>query len=305
MDFPVLSFDQDLSSCLTKEMTEETPVMNFYDFAEVDKNPLSAICESSSDFSALRGLPDISNLDSGVEELSVDLQELIDRTSREDAALSSQLFPDLPDTPTCLPAVDCHSDDTDAIPDSDRQETDAEKIQEVSFLPTDFLGNENLSVFPLVMPIRLAEATNEFIVIEPYDFELAATPTPINDEVLIDPTPSSSTAAPPEGALIDNQGTTTLKSKPPSNGKNRRKPYEKGSTEYVEKRERNNVAVRKSRDKAKLRQTETNNKVKELTEENQVLQKKVDLLTKELSVIKGLFANVGVSFPAQFKNLFE
>ena len=67
----------------------------------------------------------------------------------------------------------------------------------------------------------------------------------------------------------------------------RRKQPEHGSAEYQAKRERNNIAVRKSRDKAKERQQVTESRVKELTTQNQQLLKKVDLLTKELTVLKG------------------
>ena len=80
---------------------------------------------------------------------------------------------------------------------------------------------------------------------------------------------------------------------------------EKGSVEYTLKRERNNVAVRKSRDKAKKRQKETEDKVKVLTNQNENLQKKVDLLTKELNVLKGLFANVGAALPKEYKQYIE
>ena len=79
---------------------------------------------------------------------------------------------------------------------------------------------------------------------------------------------------------------------------------DKASCEYKERRERNNIAVRKSRDKAKIRQNETNGKVKELTTKNDQLQKKVDLLTKELNVLKGLFSNIGSALPADLKAHF-
>ncbi|ELU14768.1 hypothetical protein CAPTEDRAFT_48594, partial [Capitella teleta] len=71
-----------------------------------------------------------------------------------------------------------------------------------------------------------------------------------------------------------------------------RKAHSKGTEEYKQRRERNNVAVRKSRDKTKRQQIETQQKVQELSNENDRLQKKVDLLSKELSVLKGLFSNI-------------
>ncbi|CAB3378969.1 Hypothetical predicted protein [Cloeon dipterum] len=71
------------------------------------------------------------------------------------------------------------------------------------------------------------------------------------------------------------------------------KPMDKSSEEYRRRRERNNIAVRKSREKAKLRSRETEEKVKHLMNENNRLQKKIESLTEELSMLRSLFANVG------------
>lgn len=72
-----------------------------------------------------------------------------------------------------------------------------------------------------------------------------------------------------------------------------KKSLEKGSDEYRQKRERNNIAVRKSRFKSKQKYVETQHKVDELQEENTRLQSKVDFLTKELNVLRSLFATTG------------
>ena len=87
-----------------------------------------------------------------------------------------------------------------------------------------------------------------------------------------------------------------------SAGKSRRRMPQKDSEEYKERRERNNIAVRKSRDKAKTRHKETEGKVVELTKKNDELQKKVDLLQKELTVLRGLFSNVGAALPQEFRD---
>lgn len=68
-----------------------------------------------------------------------------------------------------------------------------------------------------------------------------------------------------------------------------------GDEDYVKKRERNNIAVRKSRRKAKQRIEETKKRVDDLTKENEDLRIKVALLQKELNVLRSLFANGGVS----------
>ncbi|KAM9296484.1 CCAAT/enhancer-binding protein beta [Gastrophryne carolinensis] len=71
--------------------------------------------------------------------------------------------------------------------------------------------------------------------------------------------------------------------------KQQKKSLDKQSTEYKVRRERNNIAVRKSRDKAKLRNMETQHRVLELSAENDKLQKRVEQLTRELSTLRALF----------------
>ncbi|CAG5114780.1 unnamed protein product [Candidula unifasciata] len=102
------------------------------------------------------------------------------------------------------------------------------------------------------------------------------------------------------GTLSSTRGRRPHGSIIPYSTKSRRRQAEKGTQEYVEKRARNNVAVRKSRAKAKEKQRETEGRVRHLLEQNEQLQKKVDLLTKELTVLKGLFTNIGSSIPDEF-----
>ncbi|GCB77802.1 CCAAT/enhancer-binding protein gamma [Scyliorhinus torazame] len=65
--------------------------------------------------------------------------------------------------------------------------------------------------------------------------------------------------------------------------------YSKESDEYRQRRERNNMAVRKSRLKSKQKAQDTQQRVNELKEENERLEAKIKLLSKELSVLKDLF----------------
>ncbi|XP_046549486.1 CCAAT/enhancer-binding protein beta-like [Haliotis rubra] len=92
---------------------------------------------------------------------------------------------------------------------------------------------------------------------------------------------------------------------PSGKGNSRKRQLPKGTEEYIEKRARNNIAVRKSRAKAKEKQKQTEGRVSSLVGENERLQKKVDLLTKELNVLKGLFINVGAALPSSFAKLLE
>ena len=71
------------------------------------------------------------------------------------------------------------------------------------------------------------------------------------------------------------------------------------SDEYRDKRERNNESVRKSREKARQRQEQTEERLGSLSAENRRLQDKVDSLEKELAILRGLFSNVGAAVPRE------
>ncbi|XP_051969872.1 CCAAT/enhancer-binding protein delta-like [Xyrauchen texanus] len=68
-----------------------------------------------------------------------------------------------------------------------------------------------------------------------------------------------------------------------------KKTTDRYSPEYRQRRERNNVAVRKSRDKAKQRNLEMQQKMLELNVENERLHKTIDQLTRELSSLRNFF----------------
>lgn len=89
------------------------------------------------------------------------------------------------------------------------------------------------------------------------------------------------------------------KATPPSKASAKKKIPDKNAVEYKLKRQRNNEAVKKSRNKSKLRVLETEQRVKELEEENNQLQSKIALLSKELNVLKGLFSSAGVARPRE------
>lgn len=70
------------------------------------------------------------------------------------------------------------------------------------------------------------------------------------------------------------------------------KAVAKGTPEYIQKRERNNVAVRRSRDKAKRKALETQEKVQTLTSENKMLREQVKSLNNEVKTLKSLLQNI-------------
>ncbi|XP_078501101.1 CCAAT/enhancer-binding protein epsilon [Lissotriton helveticus] len=65
-----------------------------------------------------------------------------------------------------------------------------------------------------------------------------------------------------------------------------KKSLSKDSLEYRLRRERNNIAVRKSRDKAKRRNMETQQKAMEYLAENERLRARVEQLTQELEALR-------------------
>ena len=95
-------------------------------------------------------------------------------------------------------------------------------------------------------------------------------------------------------ALVNLQKTnrksssTSRKAKPSRPSK--RKSLDKNSDEYRAKRERNNVAVRKSRTKSKMRHLETQMRVSDLCEENEQLKSKISLLQRELNALRNFVA---------------
>ncbi|XP_072488135.1 CCAAT/enhancer-binding protein gamma [Notamacropus eugenii] len=79
------------------------------------------------------------------------------------------------------------------------------------------------------------------------------------------------------------------KAAPPSKQSKKSSSMDRNSDEYRQRRERNNMAVKKSRLKSKQKAQDTLQRVNQLKEENERLEAKIKLLTKELSVLKDLF----------------
>ncbi|XP_075437874.1 CCAAT/enhancer-binding protein epsilon [Ascaphus truei] len=71
-----------------------------------------------------------------------------------------------------------------------------------------------------------------------------------------------------------------------------KKSLSKDSLEYRLRRERNNIAVRKSRDKAKRRNLETQQRALEFMAENEKLRVRVQQLSQELDALRGVFRQI-------------
>nr|KAG5709041.1 hypothetical protein BaRGS_004680 [Batillaria attramentaria] len=74
-----------------------------------------------------------------------------------------------------------------------------------------------------------------------------------------------------------------------SNSGSKRGGVPKQNEDYRKRRERNNIAVRKSRQLSRQKAKVTQEKVSQLRQENKELEQKVQLLSKELSVLRDLF----------------
>ncbi|XP_070999954.1 CCAAT/enhancer-binding protein gamma-like [Oncorhynchus clarkii lewisi] len=106
-------------------------------------------------------------------------------------------------------------------------------------------------------------------------------------------TTTTTTSRPPGGSL---QLVPQLVPATPAGGgggggkaKMKKTSGDKDSDEYRQRRERNNLAVKKSRMRSKQKAQDTQQRVNELKEENERLEAKIKLLSKELSVLKDLF----------------
>ena len=69
----------------------------------------------------------------------------------------------------------------------------------------------------------------------------------------------------------------------------RRKGRVEVDEEYVHKREKNNAAVRRARQKAKDKVQQTNNRIKSLRTENEELEERIKVLSAELAVMKDIY----------------
>ena len=83
------------------------------------------------------------------------------------------------------------------------------------------------------------------------------------------------------------------------------KRQDKNTENYRAKRERNNIAVRRSREKKKQREVENEMRVQELSDENSKLQTRLDVVLKEMKLLKSLYQNIGVSLPAEAQMKIE
>ncbi|EZA51119.1 hypothetical protein DMN91_002381 [Ooceraea biroi] len=81
-----------------------------------------------------------------------------------------------------------------------------------------------------------------------------------------------------------------------SKRKKQQQVEDEGNEDYRKRRDRNNQAVKRSRVKSKMRTQQTLERVNQLKTENELLEEKIKMLTKELGFLKDLFlAHAGSS----------
>lgn len=72
-------------------------------------------------------------------------------------------------------------------------------------------------------------------------------------------------------------------------------PLDKNSDEYKRRREKNNEAVRRSREKAKIKYTLTEDRIQKLRAEKKELEAKANGMKKELNVLQELAKTFGIN----------
>lgn len=305
LDIPILSFDDNLfpGSPCPSSVVPESP--HLYDVG-IDEQFRKAFMVVNGDQQETVQLQD---LDPTLEE-SVDIDkllnsQLIGETNLEDYILNSKLSLDLESGHALDTGTEVNNGRSSLTPQTVSVQREPEYMHQDQI--EDILGSDRVG-WPQIVTIKAEDLVPASCQQQPVDHVLAAPPTP--------PT----TPAPPLSPASSIASSTELISprgplprgrpgrKPSGTGPirpSRKRQLDKESDEYRDKRVRNNVAVRKSRDKAKIKQAETEGRVDDLVSENEALQKKVELLSKELNVLKSLFVNVGAALPENFLKLLE
>ena len=85
------------------------------------------------------------------------------------------------------------------------------------------------------------------------------------------------------------------KAKTPSKVKSKANSAQ-STKDYIKRRNRNNIAVKKSREKSKQKGATTLENIEKLKEENVLLEEKVEVLSKELTVLKKVFMDHAKGF---------
>lgn len=118
------------------------------------------------------------------------------------------------------------------------------------------------------------------------------------------PTPPASPEPPGSASPASCSGRSSCSSSGGGGGGGKeragKKSLDRFSAEYRQRRERNNIAVRKSRDKAKRRNQEMQQKLVELSAENERLHRRIEQLGRDLSGLRHFFKQLPAAAAAAF-----
>lgn len=210
--------------------------------------------ESAIDFSQyIESMTAVPNLELCNDELFLDLFNTVKQEKTDFYSMSSSIL-----TPGTMHPQQQHPQMTAASPyASDRKEFGAPIKQESDWSDSDMSSS---------LPSQIETCAQTSVVSLP-----TGQPTP--------PTTPEPVSA-----------VSSAKSSPRKMGREKgKKAVDRFSMEYRQRRERNNIAVRKSRDKAKRRNLEMQQKLLELSSENDRLHKTIEQLTRELTGLRDFF----------------
>jgi len=295
-EFREFSFD-DLAACATPPVNTFPTIMDsLYCFEGGKNKPTPIEIDTDTDFLDL--------LDP-INEQSLDLNALIQATIGIDGGStgephdgSHQLFPEL------LSKSELDQVNTEVNKDLVYQFD----VQELSFMPQHILVD--------IPTVPDSEESQQYFAspaesLLPPEIDAASefgSESHFVDDTILNIIPEVKTEAIASSCTTRKRHSTGHSTASSSDGGGkitRRRAPPKDTDEYRCRRDRNNVAVRKSRDKAKEKQGETEKRVTDLTKKNDELTQRCDLLEKELNVLRSLFTNIGAKVPQEYNDFIN
>jgi hypothetical protein len=238
----------------------------------------------------LLGDVDLLGLDSTSESPPVDLTMLIENLLDEEPVSA------LTDSPTKLPDLICSSDPSELL----QPESDMDSNQALDWVETI------ISMVPVTVDMNDLQAT----CISPNYLSTSNQNTdcdypcedmiPTVEEITVGDKRKTARKRRLETGIPGPSGSDPeLESSSGAEKKSRSQTtvLDKNSPEYRMRRDRNNKFVRASREKSRRRQQEVEDSLNRVTVENTELRKKVDSLTREVEILRGLFVSIGAEIP--------
>ena len=274
-----------------------------YDSSSSDKkSPLSVKKAIGSCFYAEEGAPDLSQLDNS--ELSLDLQGLIDDNLFNDILVEKASNVSSKEGGLSLSAIASFNNRANVT------------LNALNYIPGAVHANSGSYLPNLQVKKEPPDEINDQVDLSPASNQTlsptASTPSPVATRPSVT-FPRATTVATPYTPVVPTNSITPahngFSNYTPANlpgcetamfkntlkkGLSSKKNINKMSEEYRRRRERNNIAVRKSREKAKVRTKETEDRVRILARDNDKLRRQIDVLSRELNWLKNVYPKLGV-----------